>query len=75
MNLELTHDERLALLDLIREDLSFFHESLRDGHKTVAAAMAEFDVTHTVVIYKKLDPEGYADLRKHYVEYIEEYLP
>ncbi len=75
MNLELTHDESLVLIELIRNDLAFFHETLRDEHETVEAAMAVFDVTHAVVIYKKLDPEGHAALRKYCVEYIEEYLP
>lgn len=69
-----TADEKLAILELLRADLAYYHENLVLDHKTVASAMAAYDVTHAVTAMTKLDPDGAAEIRKNVAEYVQEYL-
>jgi hypothetical protein len=67
-------DELQAILDLVRCDLDFYWETLKDEHETVAAALAEYDASPIVRVYVKLDAEGAASHREGTKSELELYL-
>ena len=56
--MDFTAEERRALIDLLRTSLAYYHETLRDEHETVAAALAAYEATPEVTVLAKLDPKS-----------------
>ena len=74
INVEFTAEEQKTLVDLLYENLAYYHETLVLDHKTVNSALAAYDTNPAVTALSKLDPKGSAELRKSINEQIEEYL-
>ena len=72
--MEFTAEEEKTLVDLLYDNLAYYHETLRLDHDTVESALAAYDATAAVTALTKLDPKGAAELRKNIKESIEEYL-
>lgn len=71
---ELTLYEKAAIIELLKSDLAYYHETLAMDYKTVESAMAVFDVTHAVTALGKLAPDELAKIRKSVLEYLERCL-
>jgi len=71
---EFTAEERKTLVDLLYDNLAYYHETLRLEHDTVDSALAAYDATPTVTALTKLDPKGAAELRNNIKESIEGYV-
>jgi hypothetical protein len=69
-----TAEEQKTLVNLLYENLAYYHETLVLDHKTVDGALAAYDTNPAVTALSKLDPKGSAELRKNIKEQIEEYL-
>lgn len=72
--MEFTTDEKQAIIELAREAIAYYHETLAQECKTIAAAMAEFDAGPIVRVLSKLDPEILTKTRKYVEEYLQDYL-
>jgi hypothetical protein len=71
---EFTAEEQKTLVDLLYDNLAYYHETLVLDHKTVGSALAAYDANPAVTALTKLDPKSAAQLRKNIKESIEEYL-
>ncbi len=73
MKIELTDDQKTELIRLIEDDLAYVHETLRDDHETIGAAMTAFDNLPGVEVLCQLDRGKYDRLRKAVEEEVEGY--
>ncbi len=71
--MQFTEAEKIHIVELVRENLKYFDEDLRE-EKSMEAAMAKFDKEVGVKILVKIDPEGAAAFRSEVEELLEEWV-